>query len=103
MKKLLLLVNTHSGRGDIQGMIGSIIDYYNKNDFEVTVYITQRRAHATDILLKNKGVYDNVGCCGGDGTLNEVITGLMGMEKTNALLLDIFPVVQQMTLPQAWA
>ena len=55
MKKLLLLVNTHSGRGDIQGMIGSMIDYYNKNDFEVTVYITQRRAHATDILLKNKG------------------------------------------------
>ena len=56
MKTLLHLVNTHSGRGDIQGMIGSIIDYYNKKDLEVTVYITQRRAHATDILLKNKGV-----------------------------------------------
>lgn len=61
MKKLLLLVNTHSGRGDIQGMIGSIIDYYNKKDFEVTVYITQRRAHATDILLKNR-VYMTMLC-----------------------------------------
>ena len=91
MKKLLLLVNTHSGRGDIQGMIGSIIDYYNKNDFEVTVYITQRRAHATDILLKNKGVYDNVVCCGGDGTLNEVITGLMGMEKDQRPIIGYIP------------
>lgn len=91
MKKLLLLVNTHSGRGDIQSMIGSIIDYYNKNDFEVTVYITQRRAHATDILLKNKGVYDNVVCCGGDGTLNEVITGLMGMEKDQRPIIGYIP------------
>ena len=91
MKKLLLLVNTHSGRGDIQGMIGSIIDYYNKNDFEVTVYITQRRAHATDILLKNKGVYNNVVCCGGDGTLNEVITGLMGMEKDQRPIIGYIP------------
>ena len=91
MKKLLLLVNTHSGRGDIQGMIGSMIDYYNKNDFEVTVYITQRRAHATDILLKNKGVYNNVVCCGGDGTLNEVITGLMGMEKDQRPIIGYIP------------
>ena len=91
MKKLLLLVNTHSGRGDIQGMIGSIIDYYNKKDFEVTVYITQRRAHATDILLKNKGVYDNVVCCGGDGTLNEVITGLMDMEKDQRPIVGYIP------------
>ena len=91
MKKLLLLVNTHSGRGDIQGMIGSIIDYYNKKDFEVTVYITQRRAHATDILLKNKGVYDNVVCCGGDGTLNEVITGLMGMKKDQRPIIGYIP------------
>lgn len=35
MKKLLLLVNTHSGRGDIQGMIGSIIDYYNKKTLKL--------------------------------------------------------------------
>ena len=68
-EKAFTLSKHHSGRGDIQGMIGSIIDYYNKKDFEVTVYITQRRAHATDILLKNKGVYDNVVCCGGDGIL----------------------------------
>lgn len=74
-----------------------------KKDFEVTVYITQRRAHATDILLKNKGVYDNVVCCGGDGTLNEVITGLMGMEKDQRPIIGYIPVVQQMTLPQAWA
>ena len=62
MKKLLLLVNTHSGRGDIQGMIGSIIDYYNKKDFEVTVYITQRRAHATEYFIKRTRVYMTMLC-----------------------------------------
>lgn len=91
MKKLLLLINTHSGRGDIQSMIGSIINYYNKNDFEVTVYITQRRAHITDILEQNKGVYDNVVCCGGDGTLNESITGIMSMDKSQRPVLGYVP------------
>ncbi len=91
MKKLLLLVNIRSGRGDIQSMIGSMIDYYNKKDFEVTVYITQKKAHATEILLRNKGVYNNVVCCGGDGTLNETITAVMSMDKSERPIIGYVP------------
>lgn len=81
MKKLLLLANFHSGRGIIKLNLADMIDYYNSRGFEVTVYTSQYAGHITDIVKKTGDTYDNIVCCGGDGTLNETINGIMCIEK----------------------
>ncbi len=81
MKKLLLLANFYSGKGIVKLNIADIIDYYNSKGFEVTVYSSQYSGHIKDIVEKTGSAYDNIVCCGGDGTLNETITGIMTLDK----------------------
>lgn len=81
MKKLLLLANFYSGKGIIKLNIADMIDYYNSKGFEVTVYSSQYVGHITDIVQKSGSLYDSIVCCGGDGTLNETINGLMSLSK----------------------
>lgn len=81
MKKLLLLANFYSGKGIVKLNIADIIDYYNSKGFEVTVYSSQYSGHIKDIVEKIGSAYDNIVCCGGDGTLNETINGIMTLDK----------------------
>ncbi len=77
-KKLLIITNPRSGRAKIKNDILKIIQIFSDADFEVTVYPTKRQGDATVRVqsLKNDE-FDRIVVCGGDGTLNEVITGVM--------------------------
>ncbi len=77
-KKLLIITNPRSGRAKIKNDILKIIQVFSDADYEVTVYPTKRQGDATVRAqsLKN-GEFDRIVVCGGDGTLNEVITGVM--------------------------
>lgn len=81
MKKLLLLANLYSGKGIIKLNLADMIDFYNSKGFEVTVCTSQYAGHIIDIVEKLGSNYDNIICCGGDGTLNETINGLMKLNK----------------------
>lgn len=77
-KKLLIIANPQSGKAKIKNDILKIIQIFSDADFEVTVYPTKRRGDATLKAQSLKsGEYDRIVVCGGDGTLNEVITGIM--------------------------
>lgn len=80
-KKLFLIANPKSGRGYIKTRLLSITEIFNRNGYLVTTYITSARGDATEVAAKITPDYDLVVCCGGDGTLNEVITGLMKNPK----------------------
>ena len=77
-KKLLLIVNPCSGKAKMRPALLGVVEIFTKADFDVTVYPTKEREDATKKVatLKEKD-YDLIVVCGGDGTLNEVITGLM--------------------------
>ena len=76
-KKLLFIYNPMSGTGAIKPVLSDIIDVMVKAGFEVTVHPTQGRRDATDVAGVMAKKYDRIVCCGGDGTLDEVVTGLM--------------------------
>ncbi|MBR4296383.1 MAG: diacylglycerol kinase family lipid kinase [Clostridia bacterium] len=77
MKKLLLIINPVAGKMKTKNALFDIIKVFSDNDFEVTVKITAFRGHGTQIAETEHKNYDILVCCGGDGTLNEVVKGLV--------------------------
>ncbi len=77
MKKLLFIFNPAAGRGKIKNKLYDIIDAFVKIGYRVSVYPTQKKGDATLIVKNDTDPYDLLVCAGGDGTLNEVVCGLM--------------------------
>ena len=75
-KKLLLIINPTSGRGIIKDYLLLIIGQLSLAGYEVVVYPTKAKYDAVE-KMKEARNYDLVVASGGDGTLNEVITGLI--------------------------
>lgn len=77
-KKLLLIVNPCSGRAKMRTELLRVVEILSEGGYTVTVYPTKARGDATDYVLNlSENEYEIIVVCGGDGTLNEVITGLM--------------------------
>ncbi len=56
-----------------------IVNAFYSSGYEVSVAVSQKHNHAKEIAKEalSKKQYDFLVCCGGDGTLNEVINGIM--------------------------
>lgn len=76
-KKLLFVFNPHSGKGQIRAKLLSIIDIFTKTGYDVTVYPTQCREDALRKIKEDGAAYDHIVCSGGDGTLDETVTGMI--------------------------
>ena len=81
MKKLLVIYNPHAGKGQIRAKLADVLDIFTKAGWLVTVRPTQGKSDATYAAAQLGGAFDRVVCCGGDGTLHEVVTGLMALER----------------------
>lgn len=75
-KKLLFVFNPKSGMGLIKNHLLDIVDIMVKAGYEPTVYPTQARGDATRKVREDGAKYDRIVCSGGDGTLDEVVTGM---------------------------
>ena len=80
-KKMLFIYNPMAGKEQIKNKLSEIIQIFCKEGFEVTIFATRGREDATKVIEKKGEKYDYVVCSGGDGTMNEVATGLMKLEK----------------------
>ena len=76
-KKLLLLVNPCSGKMRAKRELLTIVQTFCDADFLVNVRITRCRHDATEFVPAYGKEYDVLVACGGDGTLNEVISGAL--------------------------
>lgn len=77
-KKMLLIVNPCSGRARMRNELLGVVEIFSQAGYLVTVYPTKARGDATSrVTSLGTCEYDEIVVCGGDGTLNEVITGLM--------------------------
>lgn len=75
-RKLLFVFNPKSGMGTIKNHLLDIIDTMVKAGFDPIVYPTQDRGDATRKVKEDGANYDRIVCSGGDGTLDEVVTGM---------------------------
>ena len=79
-KKMLFVINPRSGRGQIRPRLLEILDLFSGAGYRVQVYVTQRALDAQEIVAREGADYDLIVCSGGDGTLNEVVSGLLTQE-----------------------
>lgn len=85
MKRMLFVINPRSGKGRISRHLISILSLFSEKGYRVETYITQRPLDAREkTALAGRGA-DLIVCSGGDGTLNEVISGMMELKKIPVL------------------
>lgn len=85
MKKLLFFVNPRAGQMELRHHLMDMIDVLTAGGYDVTVHPTQSPQDLTELIAREGGSYDLVVCAGGDGTLNEAVSGLMQLENRPAL------------------
>lgn len=75
-KKLLLIVNPVAGKKKLRSQLLDVVQIFAQGGFSTTVVVTGRRREASEFAALAKD-YDRIACAGGDGTLNEVISGML--------------------------
>lgn len=76
-RKLLFIYNTHAGRERISAQLADVIDVFTKHGYLVTAYPTQKAGDARTAVQEREAGYSLIVCSGGDGTLDEVVSGMM--------------------------
>ena len=76
MKTMHLIVNPNAGTRKGRRFLPDFITAFNRAGWLCYAYMTEKRGDATQYILEHTAGADLVVACGGDGTLNEVITGL---------------------------
>ena len=80
-KQVLLIVNPNAGKGKVQKRIPEIKVDLTKTGYNVDIINTQRRNPIKNIIKEYEKKIDIIICCGGDGTVNDLVNCVMEMEK----------------------
>ena len=81
MKKLLFIMNPSAGTRKANKLLMEIISVFNRADYDVLTYITQAQGDAQRVATERAGEMDLIVCCGGDGTFNETVSGVLKSGK----------------------
>ena len=85
MKRLLFIINPCSGKGRIRNKLLSVLDIFAKRGYRVETYVTQEALDARRKAITRGRTADLIVCSGGDGTLNEVVSGMMELKRLPVL------------------
>lgn len=81
MKRMLFIYNPNAGKGAIKSVLSDVLNIFAKAQYEIVIYPTQRTQDALEKTMNYTEEYDLLVCSGGDGTLDEVVTGMSKREK----------------------
>ena len=88
MMKCVVIYNPNSGKLSNRNEVKKLYRILENYGYDTEIIYTEYRGHAREITKKLKNV-DLLLCAGGDGTLNEVISG--NIERKNPILLGHLP------------
>lgn len=77
MKNMLFVMNPNAGTRKANRFLPEILSIFNRAGYNVEVYMTAATGDAIDAVAQRAPEKDLVVCCGGDGTFNETVSGLM--------------------------
>ena len=77
MKNLLFIYNPKAGKGSIGTHLGDIVEIFAESGYRVTIYPTKCQGDGEVVAKQWAGEFDRVVCAGGDGTLDEIVTGVL--------------------------
>ena len=77
LKKLLFVLNPLAGTKKAAKYLTDIVAVFNRAGYDVTVYITDHQGDCTQAVRRLAEAMDLIVCCGGDGTFNETVTGIL--------------------------
>lgn len=91
MKKLLYIYNPAAGRKTAKINLSDVLEVFARQGYEITVHPTQEHGDAT-VTARDQGPnFDRVVCCGGDGTLNETVRGILELPRERRPILGYIP------------
>ncbi len=80
MKSALFIYNPHTAGGKLKTQMLDIVQAFYEGGYVLTMHPTQKRGDAFKRAYRHSKIHKLLVCCGGDGTLNEVVGGLIQRE-----------------------
>ena len=77
LKKMLFVMNPYAGQRKANRYLTEILTIFNRAGYEVSVYMTEGPGDGARMVRRMAADVDVVACCGGDGTFNEAMTGVL--------------------------
>ncbi len=90
-ENVLFIVNPNSGKMTIKNDLFKIIQLFSDSGYLPTTLFTTKTGDATKFAYEHGPLYDRVVICGGDGTLNEAVTGFMKLKKDRRPPIGFIP------------
>lgn len=91
MKRLLYIYNPNAGRQRSRAILAEVLDVFAAQGYLITAYPTTGPGCATEATVQLAASHDRIVCCGGDGTLNEVVSGLLTLPEDQRPPLGYLP------------
>ena len=90
-KRIFFVFNMHAGKARIKTKLSDILNTFTEKGYEVTAYPTQYAGEAVMRIEALEDGYELVVCSGGDGTLDEVVTGMMRRPEEKRIPIGYIP------------
>ncbi|MBP5292329.1 MAG: diacylglycerol kinase family lipid kinase [Lachnospiraceae bacterium] len=90
-RKLLFICNPYAGKSGIKHHLSEILDVFINSGYRVEIHLTQSVGDATKIVSERGQEFSRIVCGGGDGTLNETVSGLMCIPQEHRPSLGYIP------------
>ena len=92
MKKMLFVYNPNAGKGLLKAKLSDVLDIFVKAGYEeILTYPTESYKDAYRKVVNMEDDFDMVVCSGGDGTLDETVTGMMKRSKNRRVPIGYIP------------